>query len=111
MLRSLSLILATTSLLLAQAPAKKPITPEMLYRGETFGIKPAPAITWLPDGKHWLQAKDGVLHKVEALTGKSEPAFDEKAFRKSLASVPGLDKQQVAALVRGSGLKTDPDRI
>ncbi len=110
MLRSLSLILATASLLLAQAPAKKPITPEMLYTNKSFGGRSAPSITWLPDGKHWLQAKDGVLHKVEAITGKSEPAFDEKLFRKSLATVPGLDKQQVAALVRGSGLKANPER-
>jgi len=96
--------------LYAQAPAKKPITPEMLYSNKLFGPLPPPAIAWLPDGKHWLQAKGKVLHKVDALTGASEPAFDEAVFRKSLATVQGLDKQQIDTLIRGSGLNADPER-
>ena len=49
--------------------AKKKFGMEQLAPGRG-GIAPVLGdITWLPDGEHWLQVKDGQLHKVAARSG------------------------------------------
>lgn len=67
--------------------AKKPFTLDMLGGGRggaSLGGQPMGSITWLEDGLHWLQVKQGRLYKVEARTGKSELFVDVANLRKSL---------------------------
>lgn len=70
--------------------AKKPFTLDMLGGGRggvNFGGQPMGNISWLDDGQHWLQSKQGKLWKVEARTGKSELFVDPADLRKSLEAV------------------------
>jgi len=45
-------------------------------------------MTWLEDGQHFLQVKEGRLSRVEAVTGKAEPLFDPDKLGKALAALP-----------------------
>ncbi len=51
-------------------------------------------VTWLEDGEHFLQRKEGQLRKVHAPTGRSQPqpTWDTKKITAALAAVPGIDK-------------------
>ncbi|CAN5337335.1 hypothetical protein BH11PLA2_BH11PLA2_42120 [soil metagenome] len=86
-----------------------PITPETWYSGTSFGGTPVGAITWLPDGLHFLQSKHRKLVKVDAFTGRVEPIFDAALFNKSLATITGLQQQQQELLLSGAGLRFLPD--
>jgi dipeptidyl aminopeptidase/acylaminoacyl peptidase len=66
------------------------------------------AISWLPDGEHFLQTKGGTLRRVDARTGRSEPAFDPAKLATSMAAVEGL--QRGPAGRGGGGQRTDPAR-
>ncbi len=52
-------------------------------------------VTWLDDGEHFLQRKDGKMRKVHALSGRStpQPAPDTKKIETALASLPTIDRQ------------------
>jgi dipeptidyl-peptidase-4 len=59
-------------------------------------------VTWLDDGEHFLQRKDGRLWKVHAVSGRSQPqpAPDAKKIETALAALPTIDRktaQQIAA--------------
>lgn len=82
----------------AEAPTgKKPFTLDMLSGGRggvNFAGQPMGNITWLDDGVHWLQSKQGKLWKVEARTGKSELFVDPANLRKSMeATVKPIPKE------------------
>ncbi|HTU91771.1 MAG TPA: DPP IV N-terminal domain-containing protein, partial [Gemmataceae bacterium] len=67
---------------------------------------PLADVTWLEDGEHFLQRKDGRMRKVHALSGRSEPqpAPDVKKIEAALAALPAIDRQtarQIAARVAG----------
>ena len=47
---------------------------------------PSTSITWLPDGKHYLQTRDSRLHKVDALTGRSSRYPEREKLAESLAA-------------------------
>jgi dipeptidyl aminopeptidase/acylaminoacyl peptidase len=84
--------------------AKKRFTLDMLGgRGGPAGLsgQPMGSITWLDDGQHWLQSKQGKLWKVEARTGKAEVFVDAAKLRKSLEAV---EKQPPTQLTRGLAL-------
>lgn len=67
-------------------------------------------ITWLEDGKHFLQVKEGRLSRVEAVTGKVEPFLDPEKLGKGLASMPTIGSDAARSLARSAGLRMDPQR-
>jgi len=53
-------------------------------------------ITWLPDGEHWLQVKEGKLWKIEARTGRAVSQFvDPKKLMLSLTNLPEIDYKKL----------------
>ena len=67
-------------------------------------------VTWLPDGEHWLQAKEGKLWKVAARTGRAELFVDPENLKKSLADIQGIDAKLVASFTGGTRFAFNPDR-
>jgi len=91
----------------------KPITLETVNSGErhlNFSGSPASGQTWLDDGRHYLQVKEGRLDKVHAQTGRSEPFFDPDKLAQALAGLPTLDKQTVQSLTRSALPHLNPQR-
>jgi dipeptidyl aminopeptidase/acylaminoacyl peptidase len=57
----------------------KPLTFEVVYdtgRPLNFSGSPVGGLTWLDDGEHFLQTKEGRLYRVEARTGRCQPFAD-----------------------------------
>ncbi len=67
-------------------------------------------VIWLPDGEHWLQAKEGKLWKVAARTGRAELFVDSDNLKKSLADIKGIDDKILASFIGGSRFTFNPDR-
>lgn len=74
--------------------------------GGPFSGSPA-SPTWL-DGDHWLQFRDGKLHKVNARTGRSHPFVDAAVLAKGLKRLPGLGDSRAEAIARGLNFDMDP---
>ena len=91
---------------------KRPITLEGLNAGRlpNFSGTPTRVGSWLEDGKHFLQMKEGKLLKIDALTGRSQPLFDREKFARSLAAIPGLSRRRAEAFARRPGLRMNPQR-
>jgi dipeptidyl-peptidase-4 len=67
---------------------------------------PMDDVTWLDDGEHFLQRKDGQLRKVHAVSGRSspQPAPDTKKIEAALAALPTIDRQTARRIAaRGTG--------
>jgi dipeptidyl aminopeptidase/acylaminoacyl peptidase len=90
----------------------QPITDEVvLARGPQFlQGNPVAGITWLPDGEHFLQTKDGKLMKVEARTGNAEPFIDPAMVRKSLMAIKELDPATVEQMAKDPPSRMNPTR-
>jgi dipeptidyl-peptidase-4 len=92
----------------------KRITVDAVLEGGRRGIdlagNPVSGLTWLDDGEHFLQAKDGKLFKVEARTGRAVPFVDPDKLAKSLAALPTLDRRTVQTLSRSTRNQMDPQR-
>jgi dipeptidyl aminopeptidase/acylaminoacyl peptidase len=52
-------------------------------------------VTWLEDGEHFLQRKDGRLRKVHAVSGRSQPQAtpDGKKIEAALIALPTIDRK------------------
>jgi dipeptidyl aminopeptidase/acylaminoacyl peptidase len=90
----------------------KPITIEAVLRSDhppNFTGTPISGLTWLEDGEHYLQRKDGRLYKVHARTGKSQPFFDPAKLAKGLSSLPTIHGATAQSLA-GSPLQLNPQR-
>jgi dipeptidyl aminopeptidase/acylaminoacyl peptidase len=74
-----------------------------------FG-SPISDLTWLEDGKHFLQVKDGKLWRVEAVSGRMEPLFDSDKLAKGLAALPDIDPETARSLARSTRLNMNPQR-
>jgi len=88
---------------------KKPITDAMMFAGGGFGLgfsgRPIQTPTWLPDGEHFLQIRDGKLWKVAARTGKAEVFVDPEKLKRSLAAYKEAD-----AISKRVPARMNPDR-
>jgi dipeptidyl aminopeptidase/acylaminoacyl peptidase len=86
-------------------PKKKSITFDTWY-GNTpppnFTGNPVSVLDWLDDGEHFLQVKEGKVHKVDAVTGRSQPFYDPDKLAAGLATLPTIDKEAALRLVGGS---------
>jgi hypothetical protein len=99
----------------------KPITFETVYGPEnkaSFGGSPVSGLTWLQDGEHYLQVRDGRLYKVHAVSGRSTPFFDPNQVCEGLKALPTMSEKTARSLSRqtqfeGSreaGSQMNPDR-
>ncbi|MFM7150137.1 MAG: DPP IV N-terminal domain-containing protein [Gemmataceae bacterium] len=80
------------------------ITMEMVMSGRSpnFSGSPLDGLTWLEDGEHYLQSRNGQLQKVHAVTGRGEAFYDAEKVIEALAKVAPLDEETARRLV-GSG--------
>lgn len=93
--------------------APKPITFDAVYesdRAPNLGGSPTGGITWLEDGEHYLQSKEGKLLKIEAATGKSEVFIDPKPIAKALEKLPTIDARLAGDISRRSGFNFNKTR-
>jgi dipeptidyl aminopeptidase/acylaminoacyl peptidase len=104
----------------------KPITFEAVHAAETplsFAGSPVSNLTWLEDGEHFLQRKEGRLLKVHALTGRSQPFYDPEKLAQGLGTLPTIGRQAAQSLAGsragrggfrgrgfGGGLNLNPQR-
>lgn len=91
------------------APAGRPLTFEAIYgpgRVELTGPV-ARGMRWLPDGRHYVERRDGVLHRVDPLTGESLPAYDHEALRAAVAGHPEIGDAAAGRLARQPTLLSD----
>ena len=75
-----------------------------------FNGSPISGLTWLDDGLHYLQVKDGRLTKVQALTGRSQPFIDQNKLMASLAALPTIPKATAEGLARSPSPHFNPQR-
>jgi dipeptidyl-peptidase-4 len=68
------------------------------------------SIQWLADGEHYLQAKEGRLSKVHALSGRSQPFVDFPKLTSALAGVPTMSRDVARSLARSPFLHMNPQR-
>jgi dipeptidyl-peptidase-4 len=73
-----------------------------------FSGTPPSGVTWLDDGRHYLQRKldpqtgQMQLLKVEALTGRAEPFYDAAKMEAAFAKLPGLSAEDARRIARGA---------
>jgi len=98
--------------LAADRKKNQPITLENFYAGKLPNLhgNPVGNLTWLDDGEHFLQTKQRKVYKVHAVTGKATPFLDHALLEKSLAGVPGLDKQRAAGIAAAPLFNMNPQR-
>jgi dipeptidyl aminopeptidase/acylaminoacyl peptidase len=82
----------------------KPITFDTVHGGQrpNFAGAPVSGLTWLDDGEHFLQRKEGRLYKVHALTGRCQPFLDPDRIAQTLAALPSINKEAARSLADGS---------
>jgi len=87
------------------------VTYEALYGDERVSFHaPTPRVQdWLPDGKHYLEERDGLLQRVDAETDQAEPAYDVEQVERTLAAHPDFTQEQAARAARNLRRFT-PDR-
>lgn len=97
----------------ATKESPKPITFEAVYesdRAPNLNGSPTGGVTWLEDGEHYLQTRDGMPRKVDAATGKSEPLYDAQAVADALRKVPTIDRRAADSIARRGGLRMNKSR-
>ncbi len=89
------------------------VTFETLY-GETDERvdfdPPSTSITWLPDGKHYLQIRQRRLCKVDALTGRSSPYPEREKLAESLAAIPSMEPSRRRSISRQTSFNWNEDK-
>ncbi|HXK37116.1 MAG TPA: DPP IV N-terminal domain-containing protein, partial [Candidatus Paceibacterota bacterium] len=76
----------------------------------SFGGSPVSGLTWLKDGEHYLQVRDGRLYKVHAASGQSSLFVDPNKLAEGLRTLPAIRAKDVQALSRRTSLQMSPDR-
>jgi dipeptidyl aminopeptidase/acylaminoacyl peptidase len=61
---------------------------------------PSTRVTWLPDGKHYLQTRENRLHKVDALTGRASRYPEPGKLATSLESIPSMEPSRRRSISR-----------
>ncbi len=93
--------------------ADKPITFETVYGPEhkvDFGGSPVSGLTWLDDGEHYLQVRDGKLYKVQATSGQSALFVDPNKLAEGLKRLPAMRKSDAESLSKTTTFEMSPDR-
>jgi dipeptidyl-peptidase-4 len=90
----------------------QPLTFETVYGKEhkvDFGGSPVSGLTWLEDGEHYLQVRDGRLYRVEATSGRSTLFLDPNQLAEGLGRLPALRPQDVESLSKRTRFPMSPD--
>jgi len=91
----------------------KPITFETIYDSKervSFSGSPVSGLTWLQDGEHYLQVRDGCLYKVHAVSGRSISFFEPNELAEGLQTLPTIDDKTARSLSRRTWFNMNPDR-
>jgi Tol biopolymer transport system component len=93
----------------------KPITYDAVYgatQGQGLNLVGSPATgqTWLDDGEHYLQLRDGEYYTVQARTGRATKFYDREAVARGLAKLPFINTQAANALARRAAQNMSPQR-
>jgi len=91
----------------------KPITFETIYDPNervSFSGSPVSGLTWLEDGEHYLQVRDGRQYKVHAESGRSVLFFDPNELAKGLRSLPTIDEKTADSISKRTRLTMNSDR-
>jgi len=91
----------------------KPITFETIYDPNdkvSFRGSPVSGLTWLQDGEHYLQVRDGRQYKVHAESGRSVIFFDPNELAEGLKSLPTMDEKTAESISKRTRLTMNPDR-
>lgn len=90
----------------------KPITFDTVYgRKEraNFSGSPVSGLTWLDDGEHYLQVRDGRLYKVHATSGCSTLFIDPNALAAGLCRLPAMRPKDAEAISKRTRFTMTPD--
>jgi dipeptidyl-peptidase 4 len=79
-------------------------------RAPNLGGSPVAGVSWLDDGEHFLQTKDGKLYKVEAATGKASVYIDAKPIAASLKKLPTITARTADSVANRGSWNTDKAR-
>ncbi|MEX2217598.1 MAG: DPP IV N-terminal domain-containing protein [Phycisphaerales bacterium] len=71
---------------------------------------PLGGLSWLEDGEHYLQSREGRTLKVHAATGRSEPFQDTAKIAAALRELPTIDRRTADSIARRPGMRTDKAR-
>jgi dipeptidyl aminopeptidase/acylaminoacyl peptidase len=90
----------------------KPITYDAVYpasgQGLSFAGSPASGQTWLDDGAHYLQSREGGYYKIEARSGRATKHFDPAAIARGLQKLPFINSQAANSLSRRATQNLSP---
>jgi dipeptidyl aminopeptidase/acylaminoacyl peptidase len=75
-----------------------------------LGGTPVSGLTWLADGEHFLQVKNGRLYKVHATTGRLEPVHDPEKMARALGALPAIGKETAQGLARQTRFHMNPQQ-
>jgi dipeptidyl-peptidase-4 len=109
-IRRATLIALSLCVALPALGQQRSLSVDLIYhpdRRVDFGGAPATDMTWLDASNYVVasRARQPVEWlKVNAVTGQSTRLYDPSALEKALAAVQGLDKEDVAGIVRSGGL-------
>lgn len=56
-----------------------------------FNVSHAWGLTWLDDGRHYLEWRDDVLQQVDAVSDAAQPAYDSGALERALLAQGDFD--------------------
>ena len=91
----------------------KPIAFEIVYgpKGKVnFSGSPLSRLVWLDDGEHYLQARDGRLYQVHAVSGRSVLFVDPNALCEGLRRLPVIRQEQAESISKRTRFRMNPDR-
>jgi len=91
----------------------KPITFETIYDSKkkvNFSGSAVSGLNWLKDGEHYLQVRDRKLHKVHAVSGRSELFFEPDKLADGLKGLPAIGEKTAKSLSKRTSLKMNPGR-
>lgn len=86
----------------AASGGRKPITRDTVHGSEAvnFSGDYERDLQWSPDGRHLYKRRFGVLREFDAVTGRSQPAYDVKVFRQALKAHGKFDAPAAKRLSR-----------
>jgi dipeptidyl-peptidase-4 len=92
----------------AAAPGQKLLTIDDLFGGIDFNGSYESGQSWLSDGRHYLDRRNGREMKVDALSGDAEPAYDVDIFAAALKAAGDFDDRTAERLaVRPNEMSDD----
>ncbi len=109
-----SRLMSPVALLLAPLPKPaekpRPKKPIRLQKRPNLSGAPTHVVTWLDDGQHFLQFRQGQLHKVHARSGRCEPFYDVRKVAAALRRLPAIDKDDALRLAKSAAGAMNPAR-